>query len=112
MADRRDDADSHRSSPPNSVQQPAMSESIMRKLKEVLARPVVVKPSAIIWSDEKLAALDVAQLGNLLDNLPTQLARGRISEEAAANLEKRIESRLPARKLAVRKERKKSAGQV
>jgi hypothetical protein len=77
----------------------------MNKQKSMPTRPVFVAPSQLVWTDEKLAALDSTQLGNLLDNLKTQLASGRVSTEVAADLEKRIESRLPARELTQRRKR-------
>jgi len=56
---------------------------------------VFVPASRLVWDDERLRALDKKQLANLLVNLQTQLAVGRISDETASDLEKRIRSRLP-----------------
>jgi hypothetical protein len=82
----------------------------MSKAKSIPARPVFVTPSSIVWTDERLAALDATQLGNLLDNLPIQVAAGRVSEEVAADLEARIESRLPARQVKLRRKRREESG--
>lgn len=79
------------------------------KSKNISNAAVFIAPSQLVWTDEKLAALDTKQLGNLLDNLKTQLASGRVSTEVAADLEKRIESRLPTRELAQRKKRQPAA---
>lgn len=77
----------------------------MSKAKSVPAKPVYLPPSQIVWTDERLAALDKAQLTNLLDNLQTQRACGRVSESIAVELEVRIRSRLPARAAAPRRRR-------
>jgi hypothetical protein len=77
----------------------------MSKPKTLSTAPVFVPKSQLVWTDEKLQALDRVQLGNLLDNLGKQLASGRVSEETAADLQRRIEARLPARELALRKKR-------
>jgi hypothetical protein len=81
----------------------------INKAKGISTATVFVAPSQLVWTDEKLAALDTKQLGNLLDNLKTQLASGRVSTEVAEDLEKRIESRLPARELTQRKKRQAAA---
>lgn len=73
--------------------------------------PVFVPRSQLVWSDEKLAALDTVQLGNLLDNLHKQVKSGRVSEETAADLALRIESRLPARELRKRSAAAKAAAE-
>lgn len=57
------------------------------------------------WSDEKLAQLDVDQLKNLLENLDSQRAIGRISADSAQELSQRITARLPARALSARRSR-------
>lgn len=77
----------------------------MSKQKNVPATTVFVPKSQLVWTDEKLQALDTTQLGNLLDNLGVQVAAGRVTEETAADLQKRIEARLPARELASRRKR-------
>lgn len=77
----------------------------MSKPRSLPAAPLFVPKSQLVWTDEKLAALDTAQLGNLLDNLRVQVASGRVSEETAADLQKRIEARLPARELTLRRTR-------
>lgn len=77
----------------------------MSKPKTLSTAPVFVPKSQLVWTDEKLQALDTAQLVNLLDNLHIQLASGRITEETAADLQKRIEARLPARELTARRKR-------
>jgi hypothetical protein len=82
----------------------------MNKVKSgISTKSVFVAPSQLVWTDEKLAVLDTKQLVNLLDNLKTQLASGRVSTEVAADLEKRIESRLPARELTQRRKRQAAA---
>ena len=75
----------------------------MSKAKNVVAKPVYIPPSLIVWTDERLAALDKKQLANLLENLHTQRSSGRISDETAEDLAVRIRSRLPARSAARRK---------
>jgi len=77
----------------------------MSKAKTAPAAPVFVARSQLEWTDDKLAVLDTVQLGNLLDNLNTQVESGRVSKETAAELKLRIESRLPARELRMRKKR-------
>lgn len=77
----------------------------MRKAKSSSAPPVFVARSQLVWTDDKLAVLDTVQLGNLLENLSRQVQSGRVSQETAADLALRIESRLPARELALRKKR-------
>lgn len=64
-----------------------------------------VPPSQLVWNDERLSALDKDQLTNLLANLQTQLDLGRISEETAADLERRIRARLPKPRAAARGKR-------
>jgi hypothetical protein len=80
----------------------------MSKAKNVPIKPVYVPPSRIVWTDERLAALDKEQLINLLGNLHTQRSSGRISEVTAADLEERIKSRLPASSTAPRRKRPRS----
>ena len=77
----------------------------MSKAKSLPQKPVYTPPSRLVWTDERLAALDKAQLINLLDNLQTQRTSGRVSEETAADLEVRIRSRLPARSATPRRKR-------
>jgi hypothetical protein len=81
----------------------------MSKTRSAPLPPVFATRSQLVWTDEKLAGLDTVQLGNLLDNLNTQVQSGRVSEETAADLARRIESRLPARELALRKKRNAAA---
>jgi len=66
---------------------------------------VFVPPTRMDWTDEKLDALDAAQLKSLLENLATQRESGRVSEETAEDLARRITTRLPASALAVRRKR-------
>jgi hypothetical protein len=66
----------------------------MSKIKPPPQR-AFVPPSQLVWNDERLGALDKNQLTNLLANLQTQLDLGRISEETATDLERRIRARLP-----------------
>lgn len=75
----------------------------MSKAKNVVTKPVYVPPSLIVWTEERLAALDSKELRNLLENLPAQRSAGRISEATAEDLTVRIRSRLPARAAARRK---------
>jgi hypothetical protein len=77
----------------------------MSKAKNVPPKPGFTPPSRIVWTDERLAALDKSQLTNLLGNLQTQLSCGRVSEADAVELEQRIKSRLPARASALRRKR-------
>jgi hypothetical protein len=81
----------------------------MRKMRSAPPPPAFIAPSQLVWTDEKLAMLDTAQLGNLLDNLPVQVESGRVSAEAAADLTLRIESRLPKRELTARRKRSAAA---
>jgi hypothetical protein len=80
----------------------------MSKTRTAPPKPLFVAKSQLVWTDEKLTALDTVQLGNLLDNVGLQLAAGRITEETAAELGKRIEARLPARELKARRKRQAS----
>jgi hypothetical protein len=57
------------------------------------------------WSDEKLAQLNVEQLKNLLANLDSQRALGRVSADSAEEVAQRITARLPARALSARRAR-------
>lgn len=81
----------------------------MSSAKNIPNKPVFVTPSQLVWTDERLATLDTTQLGNLLDNLKTQTANGRVATDVAADLEKRIESRLPTRELKQRRKRQLAA---
>lgn len=76
----------------------------MSKPKKIEPRPVPVLPSQIVWTEERLAALDTQQLANLLDNLHTQQLAGRVSPAIAEDLALRIRSRLPKPR-AVRRRR-------
>jgi hypothetical protein len=80
----------------------------MSKARTIPQKPLYVPPSAVVWTEERLAALDTAQLINLLENLQTQRANGRVSEATAAEVEVRIRSRLPARAIAVKRRRARS----
>jgi hypothetical protein len=80
----------------------------MNKSKNAPMRPVFVQPSRIEWTDERLDVLDKQQLANLLENLQTQVSGGRVSEATAAELERRIMSRLPVRTGALRRRRPRS----
>jgi hypothetical protein len=80
----------------------------MRKSKSATAQPVYQAPSQIVWTDERLAALDKEQLINLLENLQTQRGSGRVAKDTADELEERIKARLPARAIAVRRRRTRS----
>jgi hypothetical protein len=84
----------------------------MSKAKAAPVRPAYVPRSQIIWTDERLDALDNEQLLNLLGNLPQQRASGRVAHETADELELRIKSRLPARAIAVRRRRARSEVQL
>ncbi len=55
----------------------------MRKGKFAPAKPVYQPPSQLVWTEDKLAALDNKQLLNLLENLATQRGSGRVAEETA-----------------------------
>jgi hypothetical protein len=76
----------------------------MSKPKPAPQRPFV-PPSPLVWDDERLNALDKEQLANLLANVPAQLAIGRISEETASDLERRIRSRIPPPSKSARQKR-------
>jgi hypothetical protein len=80
----------------------------MSKAKNVPLKPTYTPPSLVVWTDERLAALDKTQLANLLENLQTQLTSGRVSEATAVDLEVRIKSRLPTPKAAPRRKRPRS----
>jgi hypothetical protein len=76
----------------------------MSKAKPPPQRPFV-PTSKLVWDDDRLGALNKEQLTNLLFNLPGQLEIGRISEETAADLERRIRLRLPSPGAASRRKR-------
>jgi hypothetical protein len=78
----------------------------MSKARNAPLRPAYVPPSRIVWTEERLAVLDKAQLRTLLDNLQVQRSSGRVAEETAAELEQRIRSRLPAPSAAPRRKRR------
>ena len=80
----------------------------MSKAKNVQMKPVYVPPSQIVWSDERLAALDKEQLTNLLANLQAQRSCGRVSEATASEVEERIKSRLPTPSATPRRKRPRS----
>jgi hypothetical protein len=84
----------------------------MSKAKAAPLRPAYVPRSQIIWTDERLDALDNEQLLNLLGNLPQQRASGRVAHDTADELEVRIKARLPARAIAVRRRRARSEVQL
>ncbi|HTN49968.1 MAG TPA: hypothetical protein VMK32_11105 [Burkholderiaceae bacterium] len=84
----------------------------MSKTRSVPPKPAYIPPSAVVWTEERLAALDTAQLVNLLSNLRTQRACGRVSEATAADIEVRIRARLPARALVVKRSRPRSEVQL
>jgi len=69
-------------------------------------------PSRMDWNDEKLAALSVEQLKRLLENLGIQRAAGRVTEEIAEDLTRRITARLPASALTTRRARPRSLIQL
>lgn len=73
---------------------------------------IFLPPTRMDWNDEKLDALDPAQLKSLLENLATQREYGRVSEETATDLARRITARLPARALAVRRKRPRAVVQL
>lgn len=62
-------------------------------------------PSRMDWTDEKLAGLDTPQLKSLLQNLRIQRESGRVTDETAEDLTRRITARLPASALTVRRTR-------
>jgi len=74
------------------------------KPKKIEPKPIPVLPSQIVWTDDKLAALDDVQLANLLANLQTQQLAGRVSSATADELAVRIRLRLPKPR-AVRRRR-------
>lgn len=80
----------------------------MSKARSVPQKPVYVPPSEVVWTEARLATLDQSQLINLLSNLQTQRACGRVSEDIAVDLEVRIKSRLPTRAIAARRKRPRS----
>jgi hypothetical protein len=84
----------------------------MSKHKKQPVRPVYTPPSQVVWSDERLAALDDKQLVTLLENLKVQVESGRVASETAADVEERIKARLPARALTVRRRRAYSEVQL
>jgi hypothetical protein len=67
--------------------------------------PVFLPPTRMDWNDEKLDALDAGQLKSLLENLGAQREYGRISQETADDLTRRITARLPASALTPRRKR-------
>jgi len=78
----------------------------MSKAKNAPQRPAYIPPSRLVWTEERLAALDKAQLRALLDNLQVQRNNGRVAEETAAELEPRIRARLPAATTTPRRKRR------
>jgi hypothetical protein len=78
------------------------------KSSSAAQRPAFFTPTQMDWTDERLAQLDKEQLLNLLGNLATQRASGRVGEATATELETRIRARLPARATAVRRKRARS----
>lgn len=76
----------------------------MRKSNQTIAK-VFQPPSQLNWTDDKLATLSDEQLLNLFQNLKTQREAGRVTEEAADDLSRRIAERLPAKALVVRRKR-------
>lgn len=80
----------------------------MSKARSAPVKPVFIPPSQIVWTDERLAALDKEQLINLLANLQIQRTNGRVPEATAVELEVRIKGLLPARAIAVRAKRPRS----
>lgn len=60
-------------------------------------KPVFQTPTQMNWTDEKLAALSSDQLVTLLRNLDVQRAAGRVQDDTADDLTKRIFARLPTR---------------
>lgn len=69
----------------------------MGRKPAVTIRPVFHAPMRIDWTDERLQALSQEQLLSLLDNLDHQRLIGRIAEEAAAALDRRIARLLTGR---------------
>jgi len=69
----------------------------MRKSAIKPPKPVFHTPTQMDWTDDKLAALSNDQLVTLLGNLRTQRASGRVKEDTADELAKRIYARLPTR---------------
>lgn len=64
-------------------------------------RVIELKGDVMYWSDEKLESLTAAELKNLLKNVGTQLAAGKVSNQVADDLCARIEARIGAmRKIA------------
>ena len=60
-------------------------------------KPVFHTPTQMNWTDDKLAALSSDQLVTLLRNLHVQRSSGRVLDETADELTKRIYARLPTR---------------
>jgi hypothetical protein len=73
------------------------------------SKPTFHTPTRFDWTDEKLQALSQEQLLNLLDNLDHQRAIGRITEDTAAAIEKRIAPLLTTRNGAKRRKQMAAA---
>lgn len=77
----------------------------MSKLRKAGARAAPVRnlvPSRLDWSDEKLDQLSAEQLRNLQENLDLQRSLGRVTDEAALEVQARIAVRLPKQRLKAR----------
>jgi hypothetical protein len=68
-------------------------------------RPVFHTPTQMDWTDDKLATLSEDQLVTLLGNLRTQRESGRVKEDTADDLARRINARLPTRLVNILKKR-------
>jgi hypothetical protein len=79
----------------------------MRKSSHAAAK-VFLPPTQMDWTDEKLAALSKEQLVNLFANLKIQRDTGRVSEQVAEDISRRIAERLPATVFTVRRKRPRS----
>lgn len=83
-----------------------------RSASQKAATKIFLPPSQMNWTDEKLSVLDTAQLKSLLENLVTQREYGRVTDEAAEDLTRRITARLPASALVVRRKRPRAIVQL
>jgi hypothetical protein len=72
-------------------------------------RPTFHAPMRFDWTDEKLQTLSQEQLLSLLENLDRQRVIGRIPENTAAGIDRRIASLLTVRNSAKRRKRTAAA---
>jgi hypothetical protein len=69
----------------------------MARNTENASKPMIHAPMRFDWTDEKLQTLSQEQLLNLLENLDRQRAIGRISENDAMAIDRRIAAFLTGR---------------